>query len=543
MRVQKEKRAPRDGRVRTVFDNMPLMRSFFFYAAGCVLASLVVSSVLILGLMSAYDTFQRAAWEGRVDVQGGPYVYDAATDELIPAVAIELSSATEMSDRIAFLGMRDRSDGGLLVGDGSGGVINADTGASIGYATLKMVRSDPSLTVYDWGGNYTVADYQESDGSPYDLVSIDGSNLAAYDARERSERMPVEGPITRLGEGDDTFVVSNIGYFVSQDSMAYETPLMIALRVSAGLSPFVVLIVFSILFFRRFYRRRLGGPLTVFCDCADRVARQDLDFVTPEVPGREFTRLGDAFEKMRASLEASQRELWRTAEERRRLNAVFAHDLRTPVTVLKGTVEMIRLRIERGEAPRAGTLQTIADQVERLESYAAAMGGIAKLEDRKVVRDCVPAEDLARMLMAHAQEFVGARRSGLALSFDAAGMGKQMLSVDRSLVDEVLGNVLSNACGHARSRVAMTCALDGDGPGGLLAITVTDDGPGFTEEALRRGCEPFFGEAKDADHFGLGLNIVRILTHLHGGDVALANTEAGGASVTVTFAVDDALEE
>ena len=101
-----------------------------------------------------------------------------------------------------------------------------------------MVRSDPSLTVYDWGGNYTVADYQESDGSPYDLVSIDGSNLAAYDARERSERMPVEGPITRLGEGDDTFVVSNIGYFVSQDSMAYETPLMIALRVSAG--PFAI---------------------------------------------------------------------------------------------------------------------------------------------------------------------------------------------------------------------------------------------------------------------------------------------------------------
>ena len=42
MRVQKEKRAPRDGRVRTVFDNMPLMRSFFLYAAGCVLASLVV---------------------------------------------------------------------------------------------------------------------------------------------------------------------------------------------------------------------------------------------------------------------------------------------------------------------------------------------------------------------------------------------------------------------------------------------------------------------------------------------------------------------
>ena len=62
-------------------------------------------------------------------------------------------------------------------------------------------------------------------------------------------------------------------------------------------------------------------------------------------------------------------------------------------------------------------------------------------------------------------------------------------------------------------------------------------GPGFSPEALHRGCEPFFGEAKSSEHFGLGLNIVSTLARLHGGSVTLANGEDGGGAVTVTFDV------
>lgn len=528
------RREARDGRARTLWDDMPLMRSFFLYAAGCVLTSIVVSIALMIGIMSVYDMLQRSVWEGRVDVEGGPYVYDADEGELVPAVAIELSSSAESPDRIAFLGMRDRSDGGLQVGAGAGGVINADTGAPIGYATLEMVRSDPSLTVYDWGGNYTMADYEENDGYPYEPIAIDGSNLAAYDAREREERVTIEGPVARLGEGDETFVVSNIGYFVSQDASAYETPLMVALRIATGLTPFAVLGVTSFLFFRRFYRRRLAGPLDVMCGCADRVGRQDLDFVTPEVPGREFTKLGDAFEKMRVSLEASQRGLWRIVEDRRRLNAAFAHDLRTPITVLKGTVEMAEMREEHGEPADRQAIKTIAEQVERLESYTMAMSGIAKLDDRPVMREPVPTGVFSCEMVRYMQDYVGAKRPRLALAVDATDMPRtEAVDVDRALIEEVLGNVLGNACDYARSRVSVTLSR-GDRDD-VLRVRVVDDGPGFTPEALHRGCEPFYGEAKSAKHFGLGLNIVRTLVRLHGGDVALSNDPAGGACVTVTF--------
>ena len=200
---------------------------------------------------------------------------------------------------------------------------------------------------------------------------------------------------------------------------------------------------------------------------------------------------------------------------------------------------MAQMRAARGEAVEEETLRTLGGQVERLESYAQAMSGIAKLEDRTVERTPVVAGTWAAELRRQAQDYVSAARPELGFGVDMQGVPPQAeLSVDRSLVEEVLGNLLSNACVHARGRVALTMKLDDER--GLLTLRVSDDGDGFSPEALRRGCEPFYGEAKDAEHFGLGLNIVQTLTRLHGGTVELANADAGGGVVTVTFDVGKA---
>ena len=99
----------------------------------------------------------------------------------------------------------------------------------------------------------------------------------------------------------------------------------------------------------------------------------------------------------------------------------------------------------------------------------------------------------------------------------------------------------ADPAGNAAAPAPDGCRQDGsgmgEGPRRLLALRVSDDGPGFTPEALRRGCEPFFGEAKSAEHFGLGLNIVQTLARLHGGAVELANADGRGAVVTVRFEV------
>ena len=551
--------APRALRTRSSawWRNLPLMRSFACYTAVCLVLSGVISVAFMVACLEGYHYLDRMENEGRTEVDSGPYIYDKASNELVPAISVDLGSGT--GERMLYVGMRHGIGRASTETDkGSPQVINASTERPIVYATLERVASDAGLKLYDWGGNYTEADYVEAGGNPYNPVPIAADELARYDERERRERLSATGElggaIEQLDAADDEILTSNIGYYVSQTQASFETAPMLALRVTAGLAPFVVLGVLATVLFRRFYRARLAEPLGSLHGTAERIAEQNLDFTVDAVTGREFAGLAAAFERMRASLEEAQRKLFETAEERRRLNAAFAHDLRTPVTVLKGTLEMMA---DKEPSPYIATLQ---GQVERLESYAQAMTGITKLEDREVERGPVAlaafAGDLgctARTLASEAEIACHvAVRNELA---DACGpTGTANLCVDATLVEEVLGNVMSNACRFAKSRVSLTICLrarrEADGgeaatPGGaeevlpaVLDLTVADDGPGFSAEALRRGCESFFSEQKSAEHFGLGLTVASMLARLHGGHLELANGQSGGALVHATFAAE-----
>ena len=111
----------------------------------------------------------------------------------------------------------------------------------------------------------------------------------------------------------------------------------------------------------------------------------------------------------------------------------------------------------------------------------------------------------------------------------------KLLLLDMETASLVYENLLSNARRFAQSRVEIRIFLSGN----LLLFSVSDDGPGFSSEALKRATEPFFrGEkASGGLHMGLGLNICKILCRRHGGDITVANRAQGGAEVTAGFAV------
>ena len=577
-------------RLRAWWRNPSIMRAFFVYALVWLVAASAVTLIAIDALMEVYYRVSEEHRSEHVEVNAGPYIYDAQTDELLRATPVYLQDFYEQVVFVAFTNSaQNYSSAGVVAGGWNRDMQVVD-------ATMELLRSDPSYRVSDWGGNYTEDDYLQTDGTPYDPeATVSVSDLPAYNARERAERLQTVEEFANTNLGEDV-VLSNVAYYVSLDEASYLTWIDWTLRLVAGVGvPIVAFGGLAVLLFRRFYRRHIGGPLSVLEAAADRIARQDLDFQIGAVRGRELRRLGAAMEGMRSSLLATQRELWRTAEDRRRLNAAFAHDLRTPVTVLKGTLEMARIKADRagsGEDVRK-TLDTLSGQADRLESYAQLMSRVTKLEDREVMRSACAPSDVARVLERQAAGYVATRGNGCKLLFSlgggmrAAGVGDggaaapdaggaagagvehaagpclehaavpdaehaaepcpEPLSIDMQLVEEVLGNLLGNACDHARSKVAVSVDLLQPKQGSLAAgargdvcleLVVTDDGRGFTAEALHHGCDPFYSEAKSAEHFGLGLNIARTLARLHGGAVELGNLEGGGACVTATFAVD-----
>ena len=93
-----------------------------------------------------------------------------------------------------------------------------------------------------------------------------------------------------------------------------------------------------------FYRNKLKRPLAELRLASEKISQNDLDFTVTAHSRDELGQLCASFETMRAALAQNFSEMWRQMEERKRLNAAFAHDLRTPLTVLKGYNEMLQAR-------------------------------------------------------------------------------------------------------------------------------------------------------------------------------------------------------
>ena len=513
----------------------PLGVTFTVYLA----VYLAVATAASLGLIEVLSAWNNGYYELEVTldngltqrgpIDSGPYIYDPNTRELLPASELDLPGDGPYA---VFIATGDWGTGSDYVPDGGRTISSL-------YATVGLVRSG-QVQLYDWGLNYNEGYPQEDILEVNSTISAD--NLARYDELSRKGRaQSVELFESMTGTDlEETFgegLVSNTAYYAASQPPASLMPWILTL--ATGLAPVLAYGGLGLLTFRRFYRVHIAAPLAELAGAADRIAEQDLDFAIGTVRGRELGRLSETLEHMRASLLEAQRELWRTAESRRRLNAAFAHDLRTPITVLKGTVEMAQMRLRRGDTLDVDALDALSSQVARLERYATSMGGLTKLEDRPVERERLSADVLRGELEHHVAGVVSARGSELDLELASRSESAESIRhgmtvlLDLSLVEEVLDNLLSNACAHAVSSVTFDMMVDA----GTLTLVVTDDGPGFTPEALHRGCDPFFSENKSAEHFGLGLNVSSVLCGLHGGEIALTNAETGGARVIATFDV------
>lgn len=567
------KQLPKRERLHAWWRTRPLGVTFTVYLA----VYLAAATLLALGMVEVLSTWNNGYYELEVSLENGltqrgtidsgPYIYDPNAGELLPASELDLPGDGPYA---VFIATGDWGTGSGYVPDG---------GRTIGslYATVDLVRSG-QVQLYDWGLNYNEGYPQEEILEANSTISAD--NLARYDELSRKGRAQSVELFESMTGADleETFgegLVSNTAYYAASQPLVSLVPWILTL--ATGLAPVLAYGVLGWLTFRHFYRVHIAGPLAELAGAADRIAGQDLDFTIRVVRGRELGRLSETLEHMRASLLEAQRELWRTAESRRRLNAAFAHDLRTPITVLKGTVEMAQMRLRRGDTLDVGALDALSAQVARLERYATSMGGLTKLEDRPVEREVLALDDLREELDRHVSGVIAARGGSLKLELPSMGEAAAApapetagasapeaaavpvpgaaavpapdaiggsastadgrpaapLFLDLPLVEEVLDNLLSNACVHASTRVAFDMMVDA----GVLTVVVADDGPGFTPEALRRGCDPFFSENKSAEHFGLGLNVSSVLCGLHGGRIALANAESGGARVIATFDV------
>jgi signal transduction histidine kinase len=193
----------------------------------------------------------------------------------------------------------------------------------------------------------------------------------------------------------------------------------------------------------------------------------------------------------------------------------LAHGLKTPLAVLAQEAARVRAA---GERDLADAIDQEVDRMRRQVDYHLAQARAAASGATPGARCAVAAsaEPLARTLLRlHADR-------GITIDTDVAP--GHVFRGQREDLDEMLGNLLDNACKWARSRVVIASS-DGSG---TVVVTVDDDGPGL--EASKRSAVLQRGVRADeaAPGSGLGLAIVRDLAELYGGSIALDASPLGG---------------
>ncbi len=276
-----------------------------------------------------------------------------------------------------------------------------------------------------------------------------------------------------------------------------------------------------------FYRNKLKKPLAELKAASEKISNNDLDFSIFYQSRDELGQLCTSFEIMRSTLASNFSEMWRQVEERKQLNAAFAHDLRTPLTVLKGYYEMLQTS---NDDMTKETAITMGKHILRLERYIDSMSSLRRLEDAQPDYAEVLLQELLSSLTESADMLCLQGNRKLALQNNT---NSKSLVLDRWFISQVCNNLISNALRYATSTISLTFLENDNG----LLLSVSDDGKGFSKDILQKATRPYFTEEENhSEHFGLGLYICKVLCEHHGGYLKIENLTIG-AKVTAYFKI------
>ncbi len=280
--------------------------------------------------------------------------------------------------------------------------------------------------------------------------------------------------------------------------------------------------------------RRLTRPLREAQEATRRIASGDLAVRVPEEDGdgSELAGLARSINAMAESLERSR------GLERQFLLSV-SHDLRTPLTSIRGFGEAL----SEGRAPdpaHAGSI--ITAEARRLERLVGDLLELAKLDARRFTLD-VRATDVAEVVSDTTEGFrPAAGNAGVALDVDLGGRAvapRTMAAADPDRLAQVVANLVENALNFATARISVAVAVDADAAGGgRITIAVDDDGPGIPAADLDHVFERFYQSGRAPARqvgSGLGLAIVAELAAAMGGSVRAEALPGGGTRVLVSL--------
>ena len=280
-----------------------------------------------------------------------------------------------------------------------------------------------------------------------------------------------------------------------------------------------------------YYRKKLREPITQLQNGVERIQEDNLDFHIEYDSDDELGRLCCSMEKMRRELRQKHKALWESLEQRKLLNASVSHDLRTPITVLKGYLDYLEKNIPQDKLTEDMLFDTVSSMqgaVNRLELYVESVRDIEKIENIEIEKRSENVKLLLNELRSNVRQLAGNKE--IIISNDIT---EDKIQIDKGVFFRILENLLQNALRYAEKQVSINLSREKD----FLTLTVKDDGKGFSAADLEKATTVFYSNDKEKQHFGIGLSVCKILCEKHGGLLYVGNQKEKGACVTAKLKI------
>lgn len=297
---------------------------------------------------------------------------------------------------------------------------------------------------------------------------------------------------------------------------------------------FLQLIILFVLWSNRF-AKRVNSELKALLITTEKIQEQNLDFNVGNSNIEEIGMVLKGIDKMKNSLKIALEEQWLLEKQKREQVSALAHDIKTPLTIVKGNADLLKETELTKE--QKNYCNYIEESSEQMDEYIQKLLTLTKKEiDKEHPNENIKVIKVLNSLERQSEALSKTKKINIVWKIDIEE--NLFIKGYEDELERAIMNIIKNAFDFSPN--GSTIAIYGVADNYELTIQVIDQGNGFSKKMLRYGKEQFFMENESrtkTGHHGLGLYIANTILTKHNGELTLSNDENGGGSVTVKIPI------
>lgn len=329
---------------------------------------------------------------------------------------------------------------------------------------------------------------------------------------------------------------SEISVFLMRDASPWNQFVRTFFPILIGLCLLILIATNGLLAY--FVSNSIIKPINQLKKAAHFIKNGNLRHPITPVKNDEIGQLTQAFEEMRIQLKESHEIQKQYEENRKELIAHISHDLKTPITSIKGYIEGICDGVADTPEKRARYIQTIYTKAVDMDHLIDELFLFSKLDLGKVPFEfeCI---DIKNYLSDYFEELsFDLRKHKVEVNFQFAPKDKYQILIDREKFKRVLANIINNSLKYMdKDKKELMISMYSTQE--HVVISIADNGPGIPRESIPFIFNQFYRAEQSRNKLtggsGLGLSIAKMIIEEHNGVITLESTLKVGTKITITL--------